>query len=71
MEIAAEKSRLINEKAAGEYLNVAIRTLQAWRVRGGGPKYVSISRRCVKYRLTDLDVWADGKLAASTSEASK
>jgi hypothetical protein len=68
METTTEKFRLRDEKEAAEYLNVAVRTVQAWRQRGGGPKYLSISRRCVKYRLEDLDSWANKKLVASTSE---
>lgn len=67
METTTEKSRLIGENDAAEYLNVAVRTIQAWRQRGCGPKYISISRRCVKYRLEDLDTWANSKLATSTS----
>ncbi|MBF0293004.1 MAG: helix-turn-helix domain-containing protein [Nitrospinae bacterium] len=71
MKITTEKFRLRNEKEAAEYLSVAVRTLQAWRLRGGGPKYVSISRRCVKYRLADLDMWVADKLATSTSDMSR
>lgn len=66
-----ERSRLINEKMAADYLGVAVRTVQAWRQRGGGPRFVKISARCVKYRLADLDTWANDKLAASTSDVSR
>lgn len=65
---ARERYKLVSEIMAAQYLNVSPRTLQAWRMRGGGPKYCSISRRCVKYRLADLDSWANDKLVASTSE---
>lgn len=66
-----DRASLIGENEAGEFLGISPRTLQQWRQRGCGPKYVSISRRCVKYRLTDLDLWAESRLAASTSDAGK
>ena len=71
MNTTTEKFRLRSEKEAAEYLDVAVRTVQAWRMRGGGPKHVSISRRCVKYRLEDLDAWAESKLRSSTSDIGK
>ena len=58
---------LINEKAAAVFLNLQPRTLQAYRQRGGGPRYVAISARCVRYRRTDLRSWADGRLRTTTT----
>ncbi len=66
-----DRASLIDEKAAGEFLGIQPRTLQQWRQRGVGPKYLAISRRCVKYRFCDLDAWAESKLVNSTSESSK
>lgn len=42
------------ESAAAHLLGVTPRTLQAWRLRGGGPPFVRISLRCVRYRRRDL-----------------
>ena len=41
--IPDDLERLIDEKAAGEFLGVTRRTMQNWRLKGGGPKYVWIS----------------------------
>ncbi len=41
---------LINEKAAAVFLDLTPRSMQAMRQRGGGPRFVRISARCVKYR---------------------
>jgi hypothetical protein len=59
---------LIEEGAAAEFLNLARRSMQGYRYRGGGPRWVSISARCVKYRRIDLRRWAEAKLRSSTSE---
>lgn len=60
--------KLINEREAGEFLGYSIRTLQNWRVRGGGPKFVKVSARSVRYRRRDLNEWIDAHLRANTSE---
>ncbi len=43
------------------------RTLQAWRVRGGGPKYLKIGRS-VRYRRKDIEAWLASKIRRSTSD---
>lgn len=61
-------SRMINETEAAEYIGHSKRALQNWRVRGGGPKFIKVSGRSVRYRRLDLNEWAESKLVASTSE---
>ena len=41
---------LVNENVAAKYLGLSPRTLQNWRVRGGGPLFVRISNRSIRYR---------------------
>lgn len=55
---ASMVDRLIREEEAAEMLGVSVRTLQAWRYRGGGPPYVRISSRCVRYNHATLSQWA-------------
>jgi hypothetical protein len=59
---------LINEHEAGEFVGVGVRAMQAWRQRGGGPRFIHISARCIRYRRADLRDWADAKLRANTAE---
>jgi hypothetical protein len=59
---------LIKEEAAAEFLGVTRRSLQKWRQVGGGPRYVSLSARCLRYRRIDLTIWSDGHLRRSTSD---
>lgn len=60
---------LLNEHQASNYLDVSVRSLQAWRLRGGGPKYAKLGRS-VRYRRTDLDHYVVENLTSSTSEVS-
>ena len=59
---------LINETAAAEFLNLSVRSLQGYRYKGGGPRFVRISSRCVKYRRIDGREWAEARLCSSTSD---
>lgn len=60
--------QLINEKPAADFLDLTDRTLQKYRQQGGGPPFVRISSRCVRYRRVDLRRWAEDRLRSSTSE---
>ncbi len=61
--------RLITETEAAQFLGYTIRALQNWRTRGGGPYFVKVSARSIRYRRRDLISWADDRLQANTSEA--
>lgn len=59
---------LINEKEAAAFLGHSVRALQNWRYRGGGPRFVKISQRSVRYRRKDLIQWAEDNIVSSTAE---
>jgi predicted DNA-binding transcriptional regulator AlpA len=59
---------LIDEKAAAEFLGLTDRTMQALRQRGGGPQYIALSSRCLRYRRIDLRKWAEARVRTSTSD---
>ena len=59
---------LIDEKTAAAFLDLTDRTMQAMRQRGGGPRFVRISARCVKYRRIDLKSYVEARLRSSTSD---
>lgn len=61
-------NKMINEQIAAEYIGHSVRALQNWRVRGGGPKFIKVSGRSIRYRRLDLNEWANSKLVSSTSE---
>ena len=60
--------RLIDENEAALFIGYSVRALQGWRVKGGGPRFVKVSARSVRYRRRDLIEWAELRLKASTSE---
>lgn len=62
--------QLVNEKEAAAFLGYTIRALQNWRLRGGGPQFVKVSSRSIRYRRRDLMVWVDARLRQNTSDMS-
>lgn len=59
---------LFSTKQAAQYLGVSHRTLEGWRIRGGGPRYLRLgARKCVRYRREDLTHFIGSRLAESTS----
>ena len=52
-------------KAAG-YLDLKKSTLEAWRVRGGGPVFLKLGK-AVRYRKEDLDAFINARKCTSTS----
>ena len=61
--------RLITENEAAGFLGYTVRALQNWRVRGGGPHFVKVSSRSIRYRRRDLMDWAERHLRSSTSDS--
>lgn len=49
---------LLTEQDLAEYLGLSVRTIQDWRRRGVGPRYVKF-RRNVRYRLEDVEDYLD------------
>lgn len=58
---------LLTEEEAADFLGYTPRALQNWRYRGGGPQYIRISGRAVRYRRSDLIAWCDSQLEDNTS----
>ncbi len=49
---------LIDEKEGAAFLGFSVRHMQGLRYKGGGPKFLRLSARCVRYRRWDLWKWA-------------
>jgi predicted DNA-binding transcriptional regulator AlpA len=64
----ADPDAALNEAQVAEFLGVSVRTLQAWRVRGGGPRYVKIGRS-VRYQRRELVAFQQSHTVSSTTEA--
>ncbi len=59
---------LIREAPAARFLDYSVRTMQGMRYRGGGPRYILMSSRCIRYRRSDLREWAEQRLRTSTAD---
>lgn len=58
--------RYLSEKQTAEYLGLSIKTLQRYRIRGIGPKYIKCVGR-VLYDRQDIDSWMEQQKVTSTS----
>ena len=58
---------LLTERQAAEFLAVSPRTLQAWRVKGGGPSFLKIGAS-VRYAPADLSAWIADQNRTNTSD---
>lgn len=50
---SCEQTRLLNQQEAADILAVKPRTLEYWRINGGGPDYVKLGKM-VRYRECDV-----------------
>lgn len=57
MTMPATADRLMTTNEAAPMLGYAPRTLMRWRVERGGPPFVRIGGRVVRYRESDLVAW--------------
>jgi hypothetical protein len=58
----------LNERDASREYGIPVRTLQGWRMRGGGPEYIKCGRS-VRYRRDSIERWLDSRTCRNTSEA--
>lgn len=67
-QIQHDPDALVNEREAASILCYSVRALQNWRHRGGGPLFVKVSSRSVRYRRIDLAKWIEERIVANTSQ---
>ena len=56
----AQRHEYMDSREAAGYLRISFNTLNCWRSRREGPAFVKIGGK-VRYRLADVDAWADGR----------
>lgn len=59
---------LFKTRQAAEFLNTTDRQLEIWRQTGGGPPFVKLSPRAVRYRKYDLEKWIESRIKTSTAQ---
>jgi len=63
MERNIKSDRLVDEIVAAEHLSINRRTLQNWRVRKQGPRFVKLGK-AVRYWVSDLNRWANAQASS-------
>ena len=59
---------LLNEHQASKLFGLTPRWFQKKRLEGGGPPFIRISSRCIRYQKKSLLDWAESYLVTSTSQ---
>ncbi|MBI1418198.1 MAG: helix-turn-helix domain-containing protein [Limimaricola sp.] len=59
---------MMDERAAADTLCYTVRALQNWRHRGGGPRFIKVSARSIRYRRRDLLEWIEARTVRTTSQ---
>ena len=52
---------LFDTTGLGEIVHASPRTVEAWRIRGTGPRVTRVGPRMVRYRLSDINAWLAGQ----------
>ena len=61
-------SKLLDTNQLAEQLLNKSNTIEDWRIKGVGPRYIKIGR-LVRYRLEDVELWLEAQTRNSTSLA--
>jgi predicted DNA-binding transcriptional regulator AlpA len=56
---------LRSERDVARLLGVSVRTLQRWRLDGGGPAFIRLGSRRIGYSDTEIERWAASRSFAS------
>ena len=65
-------SKLKTNAEAAERIGIQSNTLEIWRTKGRGPKFIKLdpksARSPIRYREADIDAWLEERLCSNTSE---
>ncbi len=59
--------KLAKPLEVAEFLQKPVRTLEQWRYRGVGPRYVKVGGRDVRYRWEDVEAWLSEQTGQSAA----
>jgi len=60
--------KFLNEKEVAARWGMSVKTLQAWRISGNGPKYAKLGGK-VRYPIESVEAFEAESMTSSTSEA--
>ena len=50
------------------FVGISRVTAERQRMRGDGPPFLKLSKRCVRYRRSDVAAWLEASVRSSTSD---
>jgi predicted DNA-binding transcriptional regulator AlpA len=59
---------LLNVREAAAHTNLSKSTLDKWRCKGVGPRFIRLGKRRIAYALADLDRWMSERTHSCTAE---
>jgi len=62
-----EKRRILRTQAAAHYVGSTESTMEKWRMKGVGPRWIQLSARTVGYTIEDLDAFIEERRAATAA----
>jgi excisionase family DNA binding protein len=62
----ADCQTYMTQKQVAEMLGLSTATLESWRIRGKGPRYLKLGR-CVRYLVADLEAWIERRVSTSVA----
>lgn len=67
---AENLDQLLTETQAADLICYSPRALQNWRLRGGGPPYIKVSARSIRYQRRDILNWVDERRRIHSADQS-
>lgn len=65
---AASVSKLLTPEQVADALGVTQRTLERWRIVGGGPAYVKLTRSTVRYVADEIAAFIESRIRSNTAQ---
>jgi phage terminase Nu1 subunit (DNA packaging protein) len=69
-DLADDMPPLLGTDELAGFLRVSPRTVEAWRVRGGGPEYIRASKGMIRYARAAVLEWLAERAAETPGHAS-
>lgn len=63
---AGSLEKLLLPQEVAEMLRVEVETLEGWRSKGSGPRYLKFGKREIRYRPSEVLRWLDERVCSST-----
>lgn len=65
-DVGMHDDEILTRQALAQRLGISEEALAQMATRGTGPRYVKLSGRLVRYRMSDVNAWLEANLVTST-----